>query len=727
MQLFTLSISAQNINLDSLNNKIDSLSRELTKTYDDYKKVDILNRIGRIKSNISLEDAKPYLIQALELANMIKYQKGIADNYRFNAIYYYNKYMYKEAIEYFQKSRDIYQIINDTSVLANTYEILGFSYTYLGNYCQAIEEYQKSNQYYLSNNNKNGIIQSFVQLGNVYSHQTKYYNASEMYLQALKYASEINDLKWIAHCFFNLGNINNNLSKFTEAINYFYQGLEIANKLGDKDILCTNYYNLGEIYKKINKLDSAMDFYEKAYNIAKEINNLKILAYSLSSEAGIYILNNDINTGLKLYEQAANIFKDINYNNGLAEVYYSIAQVLISSNKNLPKAKELLENAYSFSYNSGQLYTLMYTYKNFSDYYKAIGNYKKALEYKDLFIETKDSIFNIENNVKIENLEAHQKIEVKDKEIQILQNENDYNHLQRNFFFVSLILIVIISIVLFLFFWKKRKANLRLNEQNRIITDSALELQELNADLINKEQELIEANGAKDKFFSIMAHDIKNPLSILITATEYLSDPEVTISMDEVIQLAKALHKNTRNLFELLENLLTWSRSQRGILSFYLEEIQVSELFMMTHYLLQSNAVKKNVSIIEELDEDITIVADKNMIATVLRNLVSNSIKFSNENGRIILKAIENDDSIEFSIIDNGIGIKEEDKSKLFRIDISHTTIGTSKEKGTGLGLILCKEFVEKHNGQIWVESKLGAGSKFMFTIPKRKLVVEKF
>ncbi len=170
-------------------------------------------------------------------------------------------------------------------------------------------------------------------------------------------------------------------------------------------------------------------------------------------------------------------------------------------------------------------------------------------------------------------------------------------------------------------------------------------------------------------------------------------------------------------MLELLENLLHWSRTQRGKMQFSPKEINLSDVINKIFNLLSMNAEKKEINLINEVDQKETIFADYDMLTAILRNLISNAIKFSFTNSFVRINSQRSEEYIEISIMDNGVGISPENIKKLFRIDIHHSTSGTSEEQGSGLGLILCREFVEKHNGKIWVESEINKGSTFKFTI----------
>ena len=237
--------------------------------------------------------------------------------------------------------------------------------------------------------------------------------------------------------------------------------------------------------------------------------------------------------------------------------------------------------------------------------------------------------------------------------------------------------------------------------------------------LIEKNKDLEKLNAAKDKFFSIIAHDLKNPFSVLLSVTESLSEAFDDLSDEDKNMSITRINKSVILLYNLLENLLQWSMSQTGRLKFSPVKNNLYLLVLHNISLLKMNAEKRDISIVNNLKEDIPVFVDTDMINTVIRNLVSNAIKFNIDGGAIEINALQKDNMIEIEISDTGIGLTDEDINKLFRIDVKNTSIGSgNKEKGTGIGLIICKEFVEKNGGQIRVSSRKGKGSKFCFTVP---------
>ncbi|NOQ24537.1 MAG: hypothetical protein GQ564_04170 [Bacteroidales bacterium] len=240
-----------------------------------------------------------------------------------------------------------------------------------------------------------------------------------------------------------------------------------------------------------------------------------------------------------------------------------------------------------------------------------------------------------------------------------------------------------------------------------------------NEELETHREQLKALNASKDKFFSIIAHDLRNPIAGFLNLTEILSNNFKVFSESESKDFIGVMNQASIQLYNLLENLLQWSKSQINSISIKPKYISVKKMVENTIDTLMVNIENKSLKIYFNIDEKLVAFVDENMITTVIRNLISNAIKFSHPDGKITLKCIQKDDLIEVSVIDNGVGIKKEDQDKLFRIDQNLTTFGTSKERGTGLGLILCKEFIEKNEGKIWMESDLNKGSAFMFTLPR--------
>lgn len=236
--------------------------------------------------------------------------------------------------------------------------------------------------------------------------------------------------------------------------------------------------------------------------------------------------------------------------------------------------------------------------------------------------------------------------------------------------------------------------------------------------LKESELRLRDMNQSKDKFFSIIAHDLKNPFNNVMGLSEILVNEIEEYSRQEIHELITLIYQSSNHGYSLLENLLEWSRSQTGRIRWQPEKTSLKQIANQCIELLDPLATTKKIRIEANISENIKVFIDSNMITTVLRNLISNALKFTENNGCVKISATPKNDFVEVQVTDTGIGISQKDIPKLFRIDINHSTVGTASEKGTGLGLIICKEFVEKHKGKIWVKSQLGKGSQFHFTLP---------
>ncbi len=234
-----------------------------------------------------------------------------------------------------------------------------------------------------------------------------------------------------------------------------------------------------------------------------------------------------------------------------------------------------------------------------------------------------------------------------------------------------------------------------------------------------KNKQLVELNSEKDKLFSIIAHDLRSPFHGLLGLTNIMATDSRELSPDQIEKYSITLSKSVANLYRLLENLLEWGQMQKGSISFTPEELELSDIFLQCIDSVKEMANQKGITIDFEIPESRKIYADEKMISAVIRNLLSNAVKFTKNSGKVIVKSKKREDGvIEISVTDSGIGISAKIVDKLFKLGEKVSTRGTENEPSTGLGLLLCKEFVEKHNGTIWVESQEGVGSTFYFTLP---------
>lgn len=244
-----------------------------------------------------------------------------------------------------------------------------------------------------------------------------------------------------------------------------------------------------------------------------------------------------------------------------------------------------------------------------------------------------------------------------------------------------------------------------------------IELKKAREKIESQNVELLQLNATKDKFFSIISHDLRNPIGAFHGITELFLHKNFNLNEKEKKEYIGMMHSSSLKLVTLLESLLLWANSQTGRVKFDPAKEYIAPVVKIVIDNLQTNVIQKNLIITIDIDKELTACFDVNMLSTVLRNLISNAIKFTPAGGEIKIAAFKQGNYTEFSVSDNGIGLKSDDIAKLFRIEVHYTTEGTGGETGSGLGLILCREFVERHGGKIWAESKPGEGSVFRFNI----------
>jgi PAS domain S-box-containing protein len=273
------------------------------------------------------------------------------------------------------------------------------------------------------------------------------------------------------------------------------------------------------------------------------------------------------------------------------------------------------------------------------------------------------------------------------------------------------------------YYWEEATIAPILNEKNEIVNYVAIKQdislrKESELKIKQQNEQLVELNKTKDRFISILAHDLKNPFNAILGYTELITNNFDEYNKEELKEYISIISNSAKDTFNLLENLLEWAYSQQNKVKLNPQKTNLLTITNECLNLARSSALAKNITIRIQIDEQTNVVADKEMIKTVIRNLLTNAIKFTSDDGSVIVKSKQNNDNIEIAITDTGIGMDEKTRNSLFKIGETKSALGTNGERGTGFGLMICKEFIEKHGGNIWVESQKGQGSTFYFTIP---------
>lgn len=291
--------------------------------------------------------------------------------------------------------------------------------------------------------------------------------------------------------------------------------------------------------------------------------------------------------------------------------------------------------------------------------------------------------------------------------------------------FYILMALALAGVVFGIMWWRserirrqKRRLEIMIKEAKRDLEEKNKELEEKKRELEEQARYLEQLNATKDRFFSILAHDIKGPLNSLTAFLDIMSNHLDEMSKEDIQFMSSSLNRSVKNLYQLLENVLSWSRSQMGVIEYNFEELPLKNVIKENLQLLQMTAANKGIELHDEVPSDVVVYADRPSLNTIVRNLLSNALKFTNEGGSVSVGAFVDGQKATVYVRDTGVGMPKEIQERLFKVDKRVSTKGTANETGTGLGLILVKEFVERNGGEIWVESEVNVGTTFYFTLP---------
>ena len=695
-----------------------------------------------------------YYNYTLSIKQKLDLQHDIAHIYGEMARTYSDMTDYDKALSYYDKAVNLIRIYGSATETASFLEDLALTHYNLKDYQGAILRYKESIKYLQEEGDQSWLSNTYSNIGLIYTKMKKFQEAAIYYKKASRLLKILGYDNKLAHTLHILGKLYYKANKYNLALDSFLKELKLCqNKLQDQSTAPIHTY-IGQIYFDLKKFEKALHHYNTALDINKQSKDSSKIARSLSKLGNLYFKWEHLPKALSFYNQALQftdphqisygkalllnniglVYKSLNsYDKALLyckqsldmkfqlkddqKTFYpitSIAEIYLKLNR-FDEAIAALQKALKLAHQSKQTKLIKDAYFLLYQVYEASKNTDKALEYHIKYSNLKDSINKENNQKKLHELYIQYQ---KAKDEQDILRLRETNTLQMTLFIGFAAFTLLLLILLFSRYRSNQKANAMLSEKNRQIEQKQSDLEYTFAKLQHKELVLKETIATKDKFFSIIAHDLKNPLHAINLASELLKNKYQTINKKDLFDLVSNIYNAGTHLTSLLENLLQWARSQSGIMEFAPENINLKSLIDQNIFLNTAFANKKNIDLYSDLENDIFVFADENMIKAILRNLISNAIKFTPDNGIVKISAAVNNGMTLLSITDSGIGIKQEDIDKLFRIDVQHSTSGTAKEKGTGLGLILCKEFVEKHGGSIDVNSTIDKGSTFSVSLP---------
>jgi signal transduction histidine kinase/uncharacterized protein HemY len=687
----------------------------------------VYNLMGSIyfKKNAYIQAVDLYE-KALQIRIELKNSAEIAASYTNLGTVYKEMNNFSKSSEYLLKAFDIRKASGNLKAEALALNNLGSTYWKAKKYNEALTFYLKSLKMSLESNEKTEIASAYFNIGNIYMELSTYDKALKHYSEALSQSSAIDDYPKIAAIYHSMGNAYQKTGKYDDALESFEQALKIRRKLGDITQISATLHNIAGLYTDMGKFNEALKYYNESLELRKKLNDKVSISTSLNALGNLYGAMKNQQKAIEYFEQSLKYAEEVDYTYNIALCSRKLGEIYIETNQP-DKALPYFEKSIELGKTMSNYEVLKKGYYGIYTYHLNKGNHKQALDFYILYSNYNDSINESLTNKQLLDIQLNfemesKKSEVRKQEYEIasLKKEKQFNELRATknkltiiILLVAMLFVISLGVLYYNRFQMKAKTAQLLQEKYDIIEQTNIKLK-------LSEEELRRINKTKDKFFSIMAHDIKNPLGGLVTITDMIKTEFHNLPDNEKLEMFDTINKSSHQLYALLENLLHWSRSQTGRIAFKPVELKLTEVVDINIDLQKANANKKNIMVLNMTNETHKVMGDREMVTLVMRNLLSNAIKFSQENGKITILSERKGDFIEICVEDNGIGISKENLNKLFRIDTQLITPGTQNESGTGLGLILCKEFIAKNSGQIRVESEVGKGSKFIFTLPAK-------
>ena len=652
-------------------NKIDSLENLLKNNLPDSSRTKVLVALSSAYEFVDLAKSRALSDEAVSLAESSNLPglKGLA--YRSMASVYRVSGDYSSSLKLDNMSLESSILSKDSSMIASAYNNVAHDYHDLG-------EYDESYYYFT---------------------------------QGYKFAQAAKDSFIMAVTIHNVGRVFKELGQYNRALDHLQISQRMSRQIKDQEGEPYSLDEIGDVLLRQGNYDSALTTLFAALKGGRKLQLTGLVPKTMSSIAKTYMQKGDFENSIKYYDTTYTLYSSNKDNYGLAEIELGRGDVyqkqhryddaLESVNKSLSQAKKLNARILEIA-----------CFNQLSSLWEMKGDHKKALGYYKRFKQLEDTLFSQDMQAKLLRDQIRFETESKDSQIAALnqQQESTEGALKRKQF-VQNILVVVMALSGILLFSVYRSGQ-RRRQINTLLVHHQKETEK-------RSEELERLNQVKDKFFSIISHDLRSPINALSGLLDLLDKGAVSSSeLPKHIRELKTRFNHTR---ALLNNLLDWTLLQMDKLNLQKGKIDLKKLVDENIQLL-SDTPGKEISLINEVAPNTIGYADSNTINLVIRNLITNAIKFTNDKGEVKVSATAQGNEWVVSVKDNGVGMATEVLRILFDKTAPYTTRGTANEKGTGLGLILCKEFVEKNGGRIWVESAEDYGSTFYFTLPKAEV-----
>lgn len=666
-----------------------------------------------------LMKAQEWTDKGIEIAKKIDYRKGEFKLTILKSGQFLNRNMTDSTIFYSEYALDLAESEFEQKQALNS---LGNGHAKAGRSIIAIDLYEQVLALADSLQNEHYSVGVLVNLATAYSGMGELDEGLRYFFEALERSEEMQNKEFIALITNNLGDKFNTIGNYDQAEYYLNRSREISEREEILSNLVRVHLNLGNLYKNTGRFNEAEESYNKALDMNSRSGNVPGQIQVVYNMGMMYLEKGDYEGARDHFLRSLAQSREVNlpmgiyYNtNGLGELDLRMGNY----SQAISRYEEAIEIAESIDSNPLKLAT----FKNVHEAYKQAGNSAQALNWLEQVVELNEKIRTTERERISAEFETKFNLRRAEQEKRLaeVQQEQQQTEIEQQRYiiisaFTGITILLIAGAVLILSNRKRKAANLKLSDSNK-------QLKNLNSKVQEQKEELERLNNIKTKLFAIVAHDLRGPLGSLQSLLYLLREHD--LSEEETNKLIMNLEKSMLENSSMMDNLLGWAQSQmNGItvnkrsfdLKFCLESV-------LDQFKLQ--AENKNISLAIEVSQDTFIFADYDLMKLVLRNLIANAIKFSHEGSTITIGAEkESESTYKIFVQDRGVGIPKENQPKIFTEE-HFTSQGTNREKGSGLGLNLCKEYVEKHGGKIWFETEEGEGTIFFFTIAADQKIEE--
>jgi signal transduction histidine kinase len=678
-----LSTFAQKIEKDSLfiQSEIEHLTIQLAYQPQDSAKVETsLLLIEKLYTVKDYKKALLFIDQTERLSETLKYKRAIAEAKYFKALIYSTKNDYYNAIDSYNKSKRLFKELDDTLGYARVSNGIGLIEIKRGNYAEGLENALLAIQVFERMNLREELSLAYNSLAEAYYNTNQIDKALEFNYKALNVRTQLQDNTGIKNSTKNIALLYSERKEHRKAIEYFEKVLNLLDAENDNDLRGEILPRIGEEYLQFREYEKAAEYLLEGLKYNRNTQNEDGLLRSLNSIGHLNLKQNKLKLAQAQLDEAYSIAKNGVNKHELLKNY--------KLHKELDSIQKQYQNAFFWQ----------------GKYYDLKTELDKESQPKIPVITTPVTETNIDeaftNEVSIENEAINKENEKSIKRLKLLS-------------YVLAFAILVSLLVLVISHLKHRK---RL-EYARELEEKNKQIELQNEAILEQTHHLEEVNKVKDRLFSIVSHDLKDSISSIKGFIDLLREDSLT--KEEFYELIPELSENADNASLLLFNLLNWSKSQMQNLESNPELFNIQDVFHNKMGLIEQKVEQKRIVLIDESQRDF-VYADKSMIEIVIQNLLTNAVKFSRIGDAITVSNRDQNGKSLICVEDTGVGISPENLNKLFKNN-TFTTIGTKNEKGTGLGLTICKELVELNDGRIWVESVQNVGTKFFVELPKTK------